>query len=575
MLKFRLPLLALLLLSSPGQAQSSGAPLSPPELWKSYNPDQGPFHEEIVREETANGIYSRDSYISAYVAGEEVRVYCCYRVKAGASNAPGLLDVHGWMGMPTVSTEYVNDGWAVMAHDYCGKKDNRTHYSKYPEKLAHGRMEANTIHAKLPDGKEITDPNQTSHYLWYAIERRVLSYLLAQKEVDKNRIGAKGYSYGGTLMWNLGMDSRVKAVVSYFGIGWIAYYRDRGVWMYDPNTRQPPMSDGEKLFIHTVEAQSHAPYISAPTLWLTGSNDHHSGHERGGETFKLFKPSVPWSFAIQARGHHNTEKLGDDAKLWLEKYVLGKNTPWPARPQAELTLDRTGVPQVQVTPDSPNSLKELQVFYAQKEPNNVNRSWREASTVRTGNTWTATLPVLNTDDYVFAFSNAHYENNIVVSSDFKAAIPSKLGNAVATDKLTDVIPWANNAWTDTVPAKTPGGIEGFRTTNKKTGTRNQQMNDPAWRAKPNSALSIRFHSKEAQKFYVSANNQFDMNLELKPSGDPQTIVISAKNLRNRTTSQPMQDWMKATDLLLMPAAGIDSDITQVVFLELKWVPEQP
>jgi hypothetical protein len=116
--------------------------------------------------------------------------------------------------------------------------------------------------------------------------------------------------------------------------------------MYDPNTRQPPMSDGEKLFIHTVEAQSHAPYISAPTLWLTGSNDHHSGHERGGETFKLFKPSVPWSFAIQARGHHNTEKLGDDAKLWLEKYVLGKNMPWPARPQAELTLDKTGVPQV-------------------------------------------------------------------------------------------------------------------------------------------------------------------------------------------------------------------------------------
>lgn len=572
---FHLPLFALLLLSNPGHAQSPGAPSSPPELWKSYDPDQGPFNEEIVREETVNGIYSRDSYISAYVVGEEIRVYCCYRVKIGASKAPGLLDVHGWMGMPTVSTEYVNDGWAVMAHDYCGKKDNRTHYTKYPEKLAHGRMEAKTIHAKLPDGKEITDPKQTSHYLWYAIQRRVLSYLLAQQEVDNNRIGAKGYSYGGTLMWNLGMDPRVKAVVSYFGIGWITYYRDRGVWMYNPNTRQPPMSDGEKLFLQTVEAQSHAPYISAPTLWLTGSNDHHSGHERGGETFKLFSPLVPWSFAIQARGHHNTEKLGDDAKLWLEKYVLGKNTPWPARPQAELTLDKTGVPQVRVTPDSPNSLKELQVFYAQKEPNNVNRSWRQASTVRSNNTWTATLPVLNADDYVFAFSNAHYENNIVLSSDFKAAIPSKLGNAVATDKLTNVIPWANNAWTETVPAKTPEGIEGFRAANKKVGTRNQQMNDPAWRANPNSALSIRLHCKEAQKVYVSANNQFDMNLDVGPSADPQTIVISAKNLRNRTTNQPMQDWMKTTDLVLMPAAGSDSDITQVVFLEFKWVPEQP
>ncbi len=578
MMKFHLPLFAILLFIPPVHAQSSATPptpLTPPELWKSYNPDEGPFNEEIVREETASGIYSRDSYISAYVLGEEVRVYCCYRVKAGASRAPGLLDVHGWMGMPMVSTEYVNDGWAVMAHDYCGKKDNRAHYTKYPEKLAHGRMESKTIHAKLPDGHDITDPKQTSHYLWFAIERRVLSYLLSQKEVDKNRIGAKGYSYGGTLMWNLGMDPRVKAVVSYFGIGWITYYRDRGVWMHDPNSRQPPMSEGEKLFIQTVEAQSHAPYIGAPTMWLTGSNDHHSGHERGGETFKLFRPSVPWSFAIQARGHHNTEKLGDDAKLWLEKYVLGKNTPWPARPHADLTLDEAGVPQIRVTPDSTNSLEELQVFYAQKEPNNVHRSWRQASTVRNGNTWTATLPVLNTDDYVFAFSNARYENNIVLSSDFKAVIPSKLGKAVATDKATDVIPWGNNAWTENEPAKTPAGIEGFRAINKKTGTRNQQMNDPAWRAKPDSALSVRLHCAEPQKLYMSANNQFDMNLELQPSGEPQTIVISAKNLRNRTTGEPMQDWAKTNDLLLMPAAGMNSDMTKVVFLEFKWVPGQP
>jgi hypothetical protein len=33
----------------------------------------------------------------------------------------------------------------------------------------------------------------------------------------------------------------------------------------------------------------------------------------------MFKPGVPWSFAIQARGHHNTEKLGDDCKLWLDQ----------------------------------------------------------------------------------------------------------------------------------------------------------------------------------------------------------------------------------------------------------------
>ena len=513
-----LPLIAALLLCEPARSQDSALFPNPPELWKNYNPDEGDFREEVVREENANGIYSRDSYISAYVLGEEIRVYCTYKVKSGASNAPGLLDVHGWMGMPRIETQYVSDGWAVMAHDYCGKKDNRAHYTKYPEKVDHGRMEAKTIHAKLPDGSDITDPRQTSHYLWFAIERRVLSYLLAQKEVDKSRIGARGYSYGGTMMWNLGMDPRVKATVAYFGIGWIAYYRDRAVWMYAPDAKEAAMSKGEKLFIQTVEAQSHAPYINAPTLWLTGSNDHHSGHERGGETFKMFKPSVPWSFAVQARGHHNTEKLGDDCRLWLEKYVLGKNVAWPARPQAEISLDEAGVPQIRVTPDSPNTLKELQIFYTQKEPNNVLRTWRDASAVRAGDKWIAKLPVLNVGEYVFAFANARYDNNIVLSSDFKAVIPSTLGNAIATDKITDVIPWRNHEWTETEPARAGDGVEGFRAVNKKTGMRNLQISDPAWNAKTNCALSIRFFCTEAQNLFVSVNDQFDTKLELEPSG---------------------------------------------------------
>ncbi len=567
--------LLLFLLSPSVHPQSPVIPQNPAQLWKDYDPEKGDFKEEIVSEQTANGIYSRDSYISAYVLGEEIRVYCTYRTKAGATNAPGLLDVHGWMGLPSISAEYVNDGWAVMAHDYCGKKDNRTHYTKYPLKLDHGRMEAKTIHAKLPTGADITDPKQTSHYLWFAIERRVLGYLLAQKEVDKSRVGARGYSYGGTLMWNLGMDPRVKAIVSHFGIGWIAYYRDRGIWMYENPPKEPAMSAGEKLFIQTVESQAHAPYISAPTLWLTGSNDHHSGHERGGETFKMFKPSVPWSFAVQARGHHNTEKLGDDCKLWLEKYVLGKNIAWPARPKAEIDLDKNGVPQIRVTPDSPMTLKELQIVYTQKDPNNLTRSWRDAPAIREGNTWSAKLPVLNVSDYVFAFCNVRYENNIVLSSDFKAAIPANLGKAVATDKVTDSIPWQNNEWTETEPAKTPDGIQGFRANNKKTGTRNLQMGDPAWKAKPDSALSIRFLCSEPQKLFLSANDQFDKTLEMQPSNTWQTVVIPAKNLLNRRTTQPMSDWSKTSDLLIMPALGSNADISKVIFAEFKWVPSQP
>ena len=122
----------------------------------------------------------------------------------------------------------------------------------------------------------------------------------------------------------------------------------------------------------------------------------------------------------------------------------------------------------------------------------MNRSWREAPATRKGNPWIATHPVLNADDYLFAFSNVRDENNVVLLSDLKAVIPKKLGKAVATDTVTTVIPWRNNAWTENKPAKTSTGIKGFRTANKKAGTRNQQMNDPAWRAKPDSAISVWF-----------------------------------------------------------------------------------
>lgn len=421
-----LPLLAVLMLAFTAQAAGTQASLTPAQLWLDYHPDKGEFKEEIVYERTKDGVCSRDSYISAYVLGEEIRIFCKYVVKAGARNAPGLLNVHGWMATAQIDPSFVNDGWAQMSFDYCGQKAGRPHFTRYPASLGHGRMESKTIHARLPDGKDITDPKQTSHYLWFAIQRRVLSYLLDQKEVDKARIGAKGYSYGGTLMWNLGMDPRVKAIVAFFGIGWITYYRDHAVWMYDTTHQAPPMTPGEKLHLATVECQAHAPYITAATLWLTGSNDHHSGHERSEQTFKMFRPGVPWSFAVQARGHHNTETLGDDCKLWLEKHVLGKDVAWPDRPRSELACGQDGVPELRITPAAIERIAEVQVYQAQKTPNNTARDWRDVEAVREGNTWIAKLPVLDADDYVFSYANIRYTNNVVVSSDLNAAIPSKL-----------------------------------------------------------------------------------------------------------------------------------------------------
>lgn len=567
-----------LAISQIGTAENRAALPTPPEVWRNYNQDAGDFNEQIVREETRDGVYYRDSYISAYVNGEEIRVYCLYSVKAGATNAPGLLNIHGWMSRAGIDMSYVNDGWAVMSYDYCGQSEGRQEYTKYPESMRHcnmdGKVSGGGISSQLKDGSFITDPSQTSDYVWYAMQRRVLSYLLAQKEVDATRIGAKGYSYGGTIIWNLGMDPRVKAIVSYFGIGWLEYYRTRGVWMYNVPYVEPPKTPGEELHLAAIAPEAHAPYVTAASLWLNGSNDHHGGHERGEQTFKMFKPGVPWAFAHQPRGHHDTDKLGDDCKLWLEKYVLGKDINWPAHPKSEVVLDAEGVPELRVNPAEPERIVELKAYYALKQPVSFGRSWRDAAAVRQGDTWVAKMPVMNVDDYVFGFANIRYTNNIVLSSDFNAVIPSKLGPAVATDTKSDDLSGDASMWSDTAPAEGVGGIHGFRPLNNNWGTSSKQFSDPKWKAPPGAALGFQFYCTQPQSLVIEANDQFTADLEITASEEWQIMTMKADQLRHKMHGSVLGNWSDISSIRIKPKPG--QDITKVIFANFKWVaPSKP
>ena len=567
-------LLLTMLLFAPLAAPHAAEPiLTPAALWKDYDPNQGEFKEEVVKQETRDSIFNRDSYISAYVLGEEIRVYCRYSVKTGAANAPGLLVVHGWMGAAEPDRKFVDDGWAVMAHDYCGQTAGRPNFTKYPEKLRHGNMDrtvAGPVRAQDLEGKPITDPKQTSDYVWYAIQRRVLSYLEQQKEVDRTRLGATGYSYGGTLMWNLATDPRVKAVAAYFGIGYNDYYRDKQVWLYNVPYIEPPKSSGEEIILASIAPEAHVPFITAATLFLNGSNDHHGGHERGLESFKKFPKDVPWSFAIQARGHHDTEKIGHNTKLWLEKQVLGKDVTWPEHPKSEIRLDAEGVPELVITPASPDAVRKVEMFYALKNPCSYARSWRDTPSVRQGQQWVSKMPVLNVDDYVFGYANITYDTTIVRSTDFNAAIPAKLGNAVATDKPSnDLSDSGYRAWSNIAELEGPQGIKGFRSTNNGRGSGTEQLHDPKWQAPANSRLSFKFYCTEPQTVVLTAADHNAVELEVTTSDNWQEMTIAPGRLINRFSQKPMSDWSSVGKIHFLPKQG--SDLTKVIFADFKWV----
>ena len=71
-MKHALFFLATLLLAPLAALHAADVPQSPTQVWADYDPNKGDFKEEIISEETKDGICNREFYISAYVLGEEI-----------------------------------------------------------------------------------------------------------------------------------------------------------------------------------------------------------------------------------------------------------------------------------------------------------------------------------------------------------------------------------------------------------------------------------------------------------------------------------------------------------------------
>lgn len=176
----------------------------------------GPFNPTIISDTTAGGVRRRQIYIDITFAGLTFRIFCLYCVPTStppAGGFPCLFIAQGWTGYPSEYPSYNSAGWATFGFDYAGARPDALPVTEYPvPQLAYGihrsAQGGYQINTTLQDGSQISDPRQTSEYLWEAIMRRSFEYLLTQPEINVNQIGMRGHSYGGTIAWNMSMDTR-------------------------------------------------------------------------------------------------------------------------------------------------------------------------------------------------------------------------------------------------------------------------------------------------------------------------------------------------------------------------------
>jgi hypothetical protein len=172
------------------------------------------------------------------------------------------------------------------------------------------------------------------------------------------------------------------------------------------------------------------------------------------------------------------------------------------------------------------------------------------------------------NDYVFAFANIRYKGDIVISSDFTAAIPSKLGQAVATDTKADSLSGEESLWSDVGPVEGVGGIAGIRPLDNKKGTTCNAFSDPKWKAPKGAALTFKFYCTQPQTLVLEAAPFFKKTIAITASDDWQTMTIPAAQLRWGGNQHPLKDWSEVNIISFKPAPG--QDITKVVFADIKW-----
>jgi hypothetical protein len=329
--------------------------------------------------------------------------------------------------------------------------------------------------------------------------------------VDPDRLGVYGHSMGGNLtIYVAGTDSRVKvAVPSVGGSG----FRSRPWPLMPEQPKQMPNGNVE-LFDATTGFESYAPHIKAPTLWLGATNDFHGIMDDTYRTGDLIPGrNVRYTFTPHMN-HRFTAEFAVTRPLWIDQHLKG-NFTFPDTPDSELVLDTDdGIPLLRITPDTSLPIEQVQLFYS-IDPHPQARFWRTATAAKSGNAWSAPLPIMSAEQPLFAFANVHYRlekpesvpfaqatSVFAISSMLHTATPDDLRRAEvkATDKAALTIDDFAHGWRDwyTLSPDNPHHWE-FST---------RKLNDPKWQGQSDQRLVLDVQTEQTNELVIVLTENF-------------------------------------------------------------------
>ncbi|MEW4530923.1 dienelactone hydrolase family protein [Maioricimonas sp. JC845] len=541
--------------------QDNNAPTNWQAMWDGFDPRAEPLEVETLHEWEQDGVTLRVVRFRIGVfKGQKASLAAVYGFPKGATNLPGLVQIHGGgqyadhkaclhnarRGYATVSI-----AWAgrISAPDYRvspaevklfwdGKTDDpayrlTTDWGAVDGYHAPGRNPGNQFPSARPAAwtlDPVESPRNSGWFLCAVAARRALTFLEQQPEVDPDRLGVYGHSMGGKLTVLTAPDPRVKAAAPSCG-GISDRYND------------------SPLFRRTLGDDVALKQVTCPIIFLSPANDFHG---RIGNLPDAVDEIQSDQWRVTCSPHHNHQDTAPyevATQLWFDQHLKG-TFAMPATLEMSVTLQTPdGIPAATVQADTSLPIASVDVFYTQQgrpdetpadRDNTVHRYWRHVATRELDGRWTAALPLASTDRPLWAYANVTYElpspvtaagyyyrtytaETFNLSSQLQTFSPQELQAAGvrATLEPTTQIEDFEGAWQK----------EWFTYRPEEWGRSTNKLNDDLYRPPPDALLVLEVQADQTNRLVVVIDG-FAAEVPLQGGDQWRTVQLTPGDFRN-------------------------------------------
>jgi len=297
--------------------------------------------------------------------GKPTRVFAYYGVPKAAQGekVPAMVLIHGGGGsafVPWVRL-WLGRGYAAISMDTCGSTSGGG-YRNHPRHVYGGPPGWG--------GFDQIDLPVEDQWTYHAVADAILAHSLIRSfpEVDANKIGVTGVSWGGYLTSIVaGVDSRFQFAAPVYGCGFLG---DNSAWL---GAFQGMGKEKADKWLRLWDPSVYLPEAKMPMLWVTGTNDFAYPMDSLQKSYRL--PKSPRTLCVRLRMPHGHGGPGENpAEIHAMAESLFRDKP----PMARITDRARNGREVRVAFESPTPIVRAELNYTKDAGVWKERKWETA-----------------------------------------------------------------------------------------------------------------------------------------------------------------------------------------------------